>query len=176
MFPDLTAAIRKLTARPLHVHLMVADGILLEQIAQFADAGADLISIHRENGNLDEGLALIEGRGLRAGLVAQLHTPVSAFTRYLGGISILTLLGTRIGVKGQDLDPAAAVRLRAAGSLIAQHSGGRRILLAADGGIREHTVPILRQAGAETIVIGSLAFGAPDLASRMQWVSSQGRA
>lgn len=173
LFPDLVAAIRKRTAKPLHVHLMVADAILLDQIEQFADAGADLLSIHLENGNVDAGLALIEKRGLRSGLVAQLPSPVSAFAPYLDRISMLTLLGTRIGVKGQDLDPQAGDRLREARSLIAGRAGGRRIVLAADGGIREHTVPGLRAAGAETIVMGSLAFGAADLGERMAWVRAQ---
>jgi ribulose-phosphate 3-epimerase len=44
------------------------------------------------------------------------------------------------------------------------------VVLAADGGIREHTVPLLRQAGADTVVLGSLAFGAPNLAERMAWL------
>jgi ribulose-phosphate 3-epimerase len=44
-----------------------------------------------------------------------------------------------------------------------------RIIVAADGGIRENTVPVLRKAGAETVVMGSLAFGAPDFAARIQW-------
>lgn len=173
LFPDLAAAIRKRTAKPLHVHLMASDDILLDQIGQFADAGADLVSIHLENGNVDAGLAAIEKRGMRSGLVAQLRSPVSAFAPYLDRISMLTLLGTRIGVKGQDLDPQAGDRLREARSLIAGRAGGRRIVLAADGGIREHTVPGLRAAGAQTIVMGSLAFGAADLASRMAWVRAQ---
>lgn len=173
LFPDLVAAIRKLTRKPLHIHLMVTDDILLGQIEQFAETGADLISIHLENGNVDEGLALIAAKGLRAGLVAQLHSPVAAFEPYLDRIAMLTLLGTRIGVKGQDLDPAACDRLRDARALIGRRTGGGRIVLAADGGIREHTVPRLRAAGAETIVMGSLAFGAKDLAARMAWVHAQ---
>ena len=173
LFPDLVAAIRKLTAKPLHVHLMTSDDILLDQIGQFADSGADLISIHLENARIDEGLALIERRGVRSGLVAQLQTPVAAFAPYLDRIAMLTLLGTRIGVKGQDLDPSAGDRLREARALIAGRKGGHRIVLAADGGIREHTVPLLRAAGAETVVLGSLAFGATDLAARMAWVHGQ---
>ncbi len=173
LFPDLVAAVRALTSKPLHVHLMVNDDILLDQIGQFADAGADLISIHLENERIDDGLALIETRGIAAGLVSQLHTPVAAFAPYLDHISMLTLLGTRIGVKGQGLDPSACDRLREARALIAGRKGGRRIVLAADGGIREHTVPLLRAAGAETIVMGSLAFGAENLAARMAWVHEQ---
>ncbi len=73
-------------------------------------------------------------------------------------------------MKGQGLDPRAGDRLRDAKRLIAERSATRRIVLAADGGIREETVPILRAAGAETVVLGSLAFGAPDLAARMAWL------
>jgi ribulose-phosphate 3-epimerase len=51
---------------------------------------------------------------------------------------------------------------------------GRRVVLAADGGIRDTTVPLLRKAGAGMVVLGSLAFGAPDLAARMTWLSDLG--
>ena len=49
LFPDLVRMVRKATARPLHVHLMVADAILLDQVRGFAEAGADAISVHAEN-------------------------------------------------------------------------------------------------------------------------------
>ena len=143
------------------------DDILLDQIEQFAEAGADLIRIHLENGNIDEGLALIAAKGLRAGLVAQLYSPVASFAPYLDRIAMLTLLGTRIGVEGQRLDPTACDRLREARALIESRTNIGRIVLAAEGGIREHTVPSLRAAGAETILMGSLAFAATDLAARM---------
>lgn len=172
-FPDQVAVLRKLTGRPLHVHLMTADAILESQIEQFAEAGADLISIHAENRNIEPALALIDRLGLPSGLVLQLHTPVGAVEPYLDRIRFLTLLGTRIGVKGQGLDESAEARLKAARRMVAGASGGRRIVVAADGGIREHTVPGLRRAGAETIVMGSLAFNAEDLAQRIAWVHAQ---
>lgn len=164
-FPDLVSAVRKRTTRPLHVHLMVADSILLGQVEQFAEAGADLVSVHAENANAAEALDLIAARGLQAGLVLQLHTPVVSAAPYLPHIAMLTLLGTRIGIKGQGLDPAAEARLREARALI-----GPNRLLAADGGNREHTVPGLRSAGADTVVMGSLAFNDPDLPGRIGWL------
>jgi ribulose-phosphate 3-epimerase len=172
-FPDLAAACRKLSAKPFHVHLMVADGILLDQIRQFAEAGADLISVHAENANADEALALITELGLLSGIVLQLHTPVSTAAPWLDRISMLTLLGTRIGIKGQGLDELAVPRLNEAKAMIAASTQQQRIVLAADGGIREHTVPDLRRGGAETIVMGSLAFNAQDLNARMAWVHAQ---
>lgn len=168
-FPDLVARMRSATTRPIHVHLMVADAVLLEQITQFADAGADLISIHVENAAVaDAALSLLASRNVASGMVARIETPVANLAPYLDRLDFLTLLGTAIGVKGQGLDPTATARLQQAKALIAQ--SGRNIVLAADGGIRDTTVPLLRAAGAETVVMGSLAFGAPDLAARMAWL------
>lgn len=168
-FPDLVARLRDQTALPIHVHLMCADAVILSQIEQFAEAGADLISLHVENAAVaEDALAMIAECGLAAGMVLRVETPVAEAARWLPRLDFLTLLGTAIGVKGQGLDPTATDRLREAAGLIA--ASGRRIVLAADGGIRDNTVPLLRAAGAETVVLGSLAFGAPDLAARMAWL------
>jgi ribulose-phosphate 3-epimerase len=167
-FPDLVARLRDRTALPIHIHLMVADGVLLSQIDQFAEAGADLISLHAENANAAAALDRIAALGLKAGMVLRVETPVEQAAPWLPRLDMLTLLGTAIGVKGQGLNPAATARLEQAAQMIA--TTGRRIVLAADGGIRDTTVPLLRQAGAETVVMGSLAFGAPDLPARMRWL------
>ena len=120
------------------------------------------------------GLDLIESLGLVSGVVLQLETPVAHAADYLDRIGMLTLLGTRIGIKGVGLDPQAEPRLREAARLIAGARLSTRVVLAADGGIREHTVPGLRRAGAETIVMGSLAYNDKDLPQRMAWVHAQG--
>jgi ribulose-phosphate 3-epimerase len=170
-FPDLVARLRKLTDRPFHVHLMVADDVLLSQIDQFAEAGADLISVHAENGAVIEGaLERIRALGRAAGIVLRIETPVAKLAPFLGIVRFVTLLGTAIGVKGQSLSDEACPRLIEAARLIAEAGRAQAITLAADGGIRENTVPRLRAAGAETVVLGSLAFGAPDLAARTEWL------
>ena len=171
LFPDLISQIRPLTERPIHVHLMVADNALANQIDQFAAAGADIISIHAENADVRTALDRIAAKGLAAGLVLQLHTPVASIQSHLDRLAMLTLLGTKMGIKGVGLDPQAEDRLREARGMIAATDG--QTLLAADGGIRDHTVPGLREAGADTIVMGSLAFGAEDLPGRMAWVHAQ---
>lgn len=171
-FPDLVARLRTLTSRPLHVHLMVAPAIVAEQIEQFAEAGADLITIHAELGAAVPGLlARIRGRGLAAGLVLRLETPVDTVRPWLGQCDMLTLLGTAMGVKGQGLAPQATARLTEARALLCYGA----TLLAADGAIREHTVPQLYAAGADTVVMGSLAFGAADIAQRMGWLHGLAR-
>ena len=170
-FPDLVAGVRKASARPIHVHLMVADSIILSQIEQFADAGSDLISLHVENESVaDQALDLLDRRGVAAGMVLKVDTPVERIETYASRLRFVTLLGTAIGVKGQGLDEKAGARLQQAKRIIAGCVAADRIVLAADGGIREHTVPLLRQSGAETVVLGSLAFNAPSLDERMAWM------
>ncbi|NRP21749.1 D-allulose-6-phosphate 3-epimerase [Ensifer adhaerens] len=172
-FPDLVAGVRKVSSRPVHVHLMVADNVLLSQIEQFADAGADLISIHVENEAVaEEALDLLERRGVAAGMVLKVDTPVERIKEYVARLHFITLLGTAIGVKGQGLDDKAGERLQQAKKIIIDSGATHRIVLAADGGIREHTVPLLRQNGAETVVLGSLAFNAPSLEERMVWLKA----
>ncbi len=56
--------------------------------------------------------------------------------------------------------------------MIAASGVSHRIVLASDGGNRESTVPLKRKAGADTVVLGSLAFNAPDLGARMAWLHS----
>jgi ribulose-phosphate 3-epimerase len=169
-FPDLVAALKKSSPIPIHVHLMTTDSILLSQIEQFTEAGASLISIHAENANAHQALDLTEKLGVPAGMVLKVESPVELLTSFLPRLRFITLLGTAIGVKGQGLNANACSRLQEAKTLIDEAKSPKRIVLAADGGIRENTVPLLRLAGAETVVLGSLAFGAPDLAERMTWL------
>jgi ribulose-phosphate 3-epimerase len=141
-FPDLLARVRGASDVPVHVHLMVSDSILAAQIDQFADAGADVITVHAECASVATGaLDHIRARGCIPGLVLRVETPVSALAPYLDQIQFITLLGTAIGVKGKGLHEDALDRLRA--------------------------------AGAEGVVLGSLAFGDPDLDARMQWLAAQ---
>lgn len=171
-FPDQVAAMRKKSKIPIHIHLMVADTVLLQQIDQFAEAGCDIISVHAENANAAEAITRIKALGLAAGVVLKVTTPIATAKPFLKDLSFLTLLGTAIGVKGQGLDATACDRLREAKAMITASKLPHRVILAADGGIRENTVPELRAATAETIVLGSLAFGAPDLGARITWLKS----
>jgi ribulose-phosphate 3-epimerase len=171
-FPDLVSAIRARSDVPIHVHLMVDDKVLLAQAEQFADAGADLISVHAENGNAAEAVRLIASRGLLAGAVLRVGTPLEAVSPLLDDISMVTLLGTAIGVKGQGLSETAPGRISAMRRMVASAGAPRRQLVAADGGIRENTVPVLVASGAQTVVLGSLGFAAPDLGQRIAWLAS----
>lgn len=172
-FPDLVAALRPLTRKPFHVHLMIENKGLLAQIDQFAEAGANLITIFCENGDLvPTALERIRQSDAVAGLALGLQVSPDAVVPYFDRIELITLMGTEIGLKGQSLSEQACSRISATRRLVEEYGYGGRIKIAADGGIRSHTVPDLRAAGADTAVMGSLAYGSRDLEQTFQWLWS----
>jgi ribulose-phosphate 3-epimerase len=169
-FPDLVAALRPLTSKPFHVHLMVDEPALW--IGEFASAGADRISVHVEHEHLLPGLLQqIHDLGCSPGLAVKLDTPVERIEAYIDQVDSILLLGTALGIKGVGLDPGACPRLELTRGLLERNAAGHVHLLA-DGGIREETVPRLRAAGATAIVPGSLVFQCQDLADTVQWLRS----
>jgi ribulose-phosphate 3-epimerase len=163
-FPALVAAIRAITAKPLHVHLMVSNPETL--VIPFIAAGADMISVHVETKTVSDALRLISKAGRKAGLALLLNTPVDLLRDHLAQAEAVIAMGTEVGVKGVDLAPEACQRLRAIRNLTKPHP---QLQLFADGGIREHTVPALRDAGADAVVPGSLLFNAPDRGRVYEW-------
>ena len=170
-FPDLVKGIKKKSDIPLHVHLMCDRRSLLSQIDQFALAGASLISIHVENGDiLPDAFNKLTKLEISIGLAVCISTPIEAINPYIEVLDSLTLMGTEIGVKGQELDSSATRRLKKAKSMLLSRSAEHRCILAADGAIREHTIPDLYKSGADSVVMGSLAFNSPDLEKRIKWL------
>jgi len=167
-FPDLVRALRPLSRRPFHVHLMVERPTAL--VAEFAASGADAITIHAEAGRseVDAAIRGIRSAGRSAGLALRLDTPVAAAKPYFDRVDSLLLLGTALGVKGQGLAPEACARMQSAAAMLGQER--RRVRLIADGGIRAHTVPLLRRAGADVVVPGSLAFQSQNLEETFRWL------
>ena len=167
-FPDLVRALRPLTKRPFHIHLMVERPTTL--VEDFVASGADVITIHAETGQSEASAAIqaILGAGRSAGLALRLDTPIAAAEPYLDRIDTLLLLGTSPGVKGQDLAQEACGRLASAVSVLGERRA--RVRLVADGGIRSHTVPLLRRAGADVIVPGSLVFQSQNVAETFSWL------
>lgn len=171
-FPDLMRALRRHTDIPFHVHLMADNPA--ELIPDFVEAGADVITIHAELSEKKAGdaLEMILRAGISAGIALRLDSPVKMAFPYLQSIGALLLLGTEVGVKGRDLHPEACARLAEASEMVRRYGG--RVRLVADGAIRVQTVPLLRRAGADVIVPGSLAFQSQDVAATARWVRSLG--
>jgi ribulose-phosphate 3-epimerase len=156
--PAHVAALRARTAALLDVHLNVTDPDYW--VDRFAEAGADMITVQSSPcPDVGGTLARIRDHGCRASLGLEVHEPVSQAAPFLAGIDRLLLMGTVIGVKGYDQDPATTGRV---GELVAAQPAGSGPDVVVDGGIRKHTVPGLAAAGAGGVVPGSLVFGEPD--------------
>jgi len=163
-FPDLLARLRELTRVEFHVHLMATRP--MDLLGAFLEAGADRVTLPFEAGKrAHAALEFVKQRGKRAGVSIALDTPVEAIRYWLPLLDTVVVMGTEIGIKGVGADPRIYDRIAAV-----KQMAGDRICVTADGGIREETVPLLRAAGADAIVPGSLVCNAPDLAARAKWL------
>ena len=158
--PAVVKALRKHTAKPFDVHLMIAP---VDPFLQaFADAGADTISVHPESGpHLHRTLQTIKALGKRAGMVLNPATPVEAIDHVMDLLDLVLVMSVNPGFGGQkfiesQLDKIAALRKRIDAS-------GRAIDLEVDGGIDRTTAPRAIAAGADALVAGTATFeGGPE--------------
>jgi pentose-5-phosphate-3-epimerase len=104
------------------------------------------------------------------GLALQLETPLEVVVPYLDKIQLILLMGTRLGVKDQSLDPNTYAREQTVRQVLRDHGYEGRVKIGVDGGIREQTVPFLRNAAADLVVPGSLVFKSDHLAQTFQWL------
>ena len=164
-FPDLIARLRPLTPVEFHLHLMATR--TLDLLPAFLEAGVDRVTFPIETGKrVSLALDFLLARGRKTGLSIDLDTEPLQLKDYAPRISRVIAMGTQMGVKGCNLDERACPRIEELRRLFPN------LEVFADGGIREHTVPLLRRAGAHGIVPGSLICSAPDLDARVAWLKS----
>jgi ribulose-phosphate 3-epimerase len=163
-FPDLVAQLRPLTEIPFHLHLMATRP--QDLLPQFLEAGVNRVTIPFEVGKrVKPALEMVRAAGRAAGISLDLETPVEAVKPFLSHIDTVVMMGTAVGVKGLGLDDRACDRIREVKKIVPPS-----VRVIADGAIREHTVPLLRDAGADGIVPGSLICASPDLEGTMRWL------
>ena len=145
-------AIRAYTDLPLDVHLMVEHPET--QIAAFAEAGADIITIHVEaDRHAHRTLQQIHGLGCKAGVVLNPGTPISMAEHLL-------LMSVNPGAGGQSFIPETLPKLRQLRQLV--QSKNLNIDIEVDGGINPETAKLCLEAGANVLVAGSSVFSASD--------------
>jgi ribulose-phosphate 3-epimerase len=157
--PVVVQAVRRATQLPLDVHLMIVEP---ERYVQaFAEAGADLISVHVEaSTHLQRTLAEIRRLGKRAGVVLNPHTPESCLEYVLEDVDLILLMSVNPGFGGQRFLPAVLRKVEAVRSAIDR--AGLDIQLEVDGGVAPDTARSVVDAGARVLVAGSAVFGKPD--------------
>jgi ribulose-phosphate 3-epimerase len=155
--PPVLKALRRHTAMPFDVHLMIAP--VDPYVAAFAEAGADHISLHPEAGpHLHRTLQLIRSLGKKAGVVLNPATPVEAVAWVLDLVDIIMVMTVNPGFGGQSFLASQLPKI----SALRQMIGGRPIALQVDGGVNHDTARKVVAAGADTLVAGTAVFGAPD--------------
>ena len=149
---------------PLDVHLMVSPVDAL--VESFADAGADLISVHPEaTQHLDRTLQLIRARGCRAGLAFNPATPLDVLPWVLDRLDLVLIMSVNPGFGGQAFIEGSLRKIEQARALIDRHGGDIR--LEVDGGIKAENIARVAAAGADTFVAGSAVFGRPNYAATL---------
>lgn len=151
--PAVVKALRRHSQKPFDVHLMIAP--VDPYIPAFAEAGADLISIHAEAGpHLHRSLGLIRALGKKSGVVINPGTPASAVESVLDLVDLILVMSVNPGFGGQSFISGALDSLRKVSALV----GERPIDIEVDGGIGPDNAGLAHKAGANVLVAGSSVF------------------
>ena len=152
--PALCKAIRRHIKTVMDVHLMISP--VDPYIEAFADAGADIITVHLEAGpHIHRTLQAIRATGKKAGLALNPGTPAEAAAPLLDMVDLICVMTVNPGFGGQKFIHSQVDKVRSLRNMI----GGRPISIEIDGGITPETAPLVTAAGADVLVAGSAVFG-----------------
>ncbi|MGD1886259.1 MAG: ribulose-phosphate 3-epimerase [Cohaesibacteraceae bacterium] len=151
--PDVIAAMRPHTAKTFDVHLMIAP--VDPYLEAFANAGADIITIHAEAGpHLHRSLMAIRELGKKVGVALNPGTPASAVAPVLDLVDLILVMTVNPGFGGQSFLTSQIAKIAELKAM----TEGRDIFLEVDGGIGPGNAGLVAQAGANVLVAGSSVF------------------
>jgi len=157
--PLVVEAARRATSLPLDVHLMIEHPD--RYIEDFAKAGADVISVQAEACiHLNRTVQMIKALDLRAGVVLNPATPLSALEWVLEDVDLVMIMSVNPGFGGQKFIPNSLDKIRTLHKMIRDR--GLCVLIEIDGGVNEKTIKNISDAGADVFVAGSAIFKSPD--------------
>lgn len=160
--PPIVESLKTVTTLPLHVHLMITNADLF--IPQFADAGADCLTVHVEAcPHLHRTIQSIKERKIKAGVTLNPATPLSLLQEILSDVDVVLIMSVNPGFGGQTFIPSMLKKIteaRAQLNRIQSHA-----LLEVDGGVKAGNAQEIVAAGATVLVAGSAIFTQPDYAA-----------
>lgn len=157
--PPVVRALRRATALPLDVHLMITDPD--RYLEAFVEAGANMISVHVEVlPHLHRTISHIRALGAKAGVVLNPSTPVVALEQVAGDVDFVLVMSVNPGFGGQVFIQNSLTKIRAVRALL-DHAGNTAAPVEVDGGVDLRTVAAVVEAGAEWLVAGNAIFGGP---------------
>ena len=158
----MVSAIRPHTKLPLDVHLMVVDPVA--KVKDFAEAGADYITVHAEacGERLAETLRFIRSFGVKCGAVISPDTPFAAAESALELCDMFLVMSVYPGLGGQKFIERTLPKAEQAKNYILSH--GLNCLVEIDGGVTEENAARIVGAGVDVLVAGNTVFRSADMA------------
>lgn len=151
----IVQAIRPMTSLTIDVHLMIENPDLY--LADFADAGADLLNVHLEAcTHLNRTIQQIKDLGCKAGVTLNPATPLSTLEEILPDLDLVLLLSVNPGFGGQSYIPSTTSKIKRLRQML--DGIGSHAELEIDGGVNATTIAEIAGAGATMLVAGSAVF------------------
>jgi len=172
--PLIVEAIRPHTDKPLDVHLMIVEPE--KYVADFAKAGADIISVHAEHNaspHLHRTLGQIRELGKQAGVVLNPSTPLDLIEYVLPLCDLVLIMSVNPGFGGQSFIPEMVEKIRQLRQMCNER--GLYPWIEFDGGLKPANTWQVLEVGANAIVAGSAVFKAPDYAQAIAGVRQSKR-
>ncbi len=165
--PLIVEAIRPITDLPLDVHLMIENPD--EYITTFAEAGANIISVHQEaTVHLHRTIQLIKDQGVQAGVVINPGTPVHMIKEVLADVDLVLVMTVNPGFGGQSFIQSGVQKIKQLDTWRNEHDYS--YVIEVDGGVNVETAAQCAQAGADILVAGSAVYNASDRAQAINQI------
>ena len=162
---DVVASMRKHSKLVFDCHLMVVNPE--RYVDAFAQAGADIMTIHAESTlHIHGALQKIKAAGMKAGVVINPGTPVSAIESVLSLVDQVLIMTVNPGFGGQAFIPEMLEKVAKVAQL--RDENGYDFDIEVDGGVDNKTIKACYDAGANVFVAGSYLFKASDLAAQVE--------
>ena len=153
--PMVIKAIRGATTLPFDVHLMISP--IDAYIDEFADAGADILTVHPEAGpHLHRTLQRVKAAGLKTGAALNPSSPAQQIEPVIDDLDLILVMSVNPGFGGQKFIDSQLRKIETLRAMIDRT--GRDIMLEVDGGVNADTAPKVIAAGANVLVAGSAVF------------------
>ncbi|MBR3486734.1 MAG: ribulose-phosphate 3-epimerase [Clostridia bacterium] len=158
-------ALRPVSDLIFDAHLMVSEPA--KWVKDFAEAGADIITIHRESDiHSHRTLQLIRSYGIKAGIAINPATHENAVEYLLDDADMVLVMSVNPGFGGQKFIDSALRKIESIRNMAVKR--GLKLDIEVDGGVNEKTAKLCRDAGANVLVAGSAVFKAPDRAAMIK--------
>jgi ribulose-phosphate 3-epimerase len=167
----VVARVKKISKKPLDVHLMIVDPD--RYLTQFRDAGADILNVHFEAcTHLNRTVSEIRKLGMKAAVTVNPHTPVSNLKNILPYVDMVLIMTVNPGYGGQTFIMESFKKIAELKNMIIE--GSYNVLIEVDGGVDLKNASELFETGVDVLVAGNTVFSSKDPAGTIAELKSLG--